>query len=257
MAKPVPLEDLPVNVVPASDLPGPAATPAAPEDIGRLEAILTGLERRVDLWTGGLGSAVNRGFAAPFTEEGRKGIADTLRTIGRRYARNVREVVPGLEFTPEDAAARRADVAALAQEGENQQAQDRARQYRVHQARPGWSTAGGVIGDVVTFIPGQVANLGTTLARNAAEGLAASKAALAQRGVVRLLRNPGGIGKMAAESVGTPEKAEVLQSVLDNPAMRPHGGTDYPEQVVMEARNVLRQVQAQMAAANAPPGANH
>src|SRR5574341_2169143 len=112
MAKPVPLEDLPVNVVPASDLPGPAATPAAPEHIGRLDAILTGLERRVDLWTGGLGSAVNRGFAAPFTEEGRKGIADTLRTIGRRYARNVREVMPGLEFTPEDAAARRADVAA-------------------------------------------------------------------------------------------------------------------------------------------------
>src|SRR5574341_635036 len=197
MAKPVPLEDLPVNVVPASDLPGPAATPAAPEDIGRLEAVLTGLEAAADYGTGGLGSKINRVVASPL---------EHLKKLGRNIKENL-TINPENWFpTPERRAERAAADQQKALEEENQQTQDVARQYRAYQARPGYFTGGAMVGIGATLFPGQTAELGTTMARNAAEGLAAREAALAQRGAARLLRNPGGVGKMAAESVGTPEK---------------------------------------------------
>lgn len=258
MANPVPLEDLPANVVPASDLPGLSAAPAPAEDIGRIEAMLTGLEAAVDYGTGGLGSQINRVVASPL--EHLKMLGRNLKKLGRNVKENLTINPENWLPTPERRAQEQAERAVTAQqralEDENRQTQDVARQYRAYQARPGYFTGGAMVGTGATLFPGQTVELGTTMARNAAEGLAAREAALAQRGAARLLRNPGGVGKMAAESVGTPEKAEVLQSVLDNPAMRPHGGTGYPEQVVTEARNVLRQVGSQMDAAAARAGAN-
>lgn len=225
----------------------PEATPTVPvPSTGRLEAGARGLEAAMDP-----SGAVNRAFAAPFTTEGRRGIAEGLRRIGQRIRRNVREVVPGLEFTAEDEAARRADLARMAQEDEANRDAAMAAQYRAWREHPEWFTAGAMLGIGGTLSPEGTVALGQQAVRGAAQSAPAQRlrdlALLrAQRAESKLLRNPSGVGAMAAESVGTTRKADVLQSALNNPAMTPHGAPSYPQQVVEAARETTARVGAQM-----------
>lgn len=215
MAKP--WENDPIVAKPWLDDPVVPERRAAPrEPTGPVEAALTGLEAGVDYFTGGLGSAINQVVAAPFTKEGRRGIAEAL----RRGPRN-----PYREPTPEEL--RRDEAARDANE---------ARQYRAMQDQPFMFRLGAAPAAGAMMFPGATAELASRSVQGAGqllEPVAARAERLAQAGAGKLLRNPTGVGTLAAENVGTPYKAEVLQSILDNPAISLRKG---PENIVAGAR---------------------